>query len=55
MVALDDDRRPVAVPRLEPRTADERRRHATAELRRVLRSEYSARFDAIRREVDDKG
>ena len=51
MVALDDDRRPVAVPRLEPRTADERRRHAVAELRRVLRSEYRERLEALRRDV----
>ena len=50
MVALDDDRKPVAVPRLEPRTEDERRRYATAELRRALRSEYRARFEALRRE-----
>ena len=48
MVALDDDRRPVAVPVLVPKTAAEKRRFATAELRRVLRSEYRARFDALR-------
>jgi acyl-CoA hydrolase len=50
MVALDDERKPVAVPKLEPRTADERRRFATAELRKVLRSEYRARFEALRQE-----
>ena len=54
MVALDDDRKPVAVPPLVPATAPERRRFATAELRRVLRSEYRARFEALRQEpVDD--
>ena len=54
MVALDDDRKPVAVPPLVPQTADERRRFATAELRRVLRSEYRARFEALRQDaVDD--
>jgi acyl-CoA hydrolase len=54
MVALDDERKPVAVQPLEPRTAEERRRFATAELRRVLRSEYRARFEALRQEaVDD--
>jgi acyl-CoA hydrolase len=50
MVALDDDRKPVAVPPLVPATADERRRFATAELRRVLRSEYRARFEALRQD-----
>jgi len=53
MVALDDDRKPVAVPPLEPRTGDERRRFATAELRRKLRSEYRARFEALRLETGD--
>jgi len=33
-----------------PQTADERRRFATAELRRKLRSEYRARFEALRQE-----
>ncbi len=53
MVALDDDRKPVAVTPLVPATADERRRHASAELRRVLRSEYRDRFEAIRCEGPD--
>jgi acyl-CoA hydrolase len=51
MVALDDDRKPVAVPPLAPKTAAERRRFATAELRRVLRSEYRARFEALRQDA----
>ena len=51
MVALDDDRKPVAVPALVPQSADERRRFATAELRRKLRSEYRARFEALRQET----
>jgi len=51
MVALDDERRPVAVPKLVPQTADQRRRFATAELRRGLRSEYRARFEALRQET----
>jgi len=50
-VALDDDRKPVAVPALVPQSADERRRFATAELRRKLRSEYRARFEALRQET----
>ena len=53
MVALDDARKPVAVPALVPVTAEEHRRHASAELRRVLRSEYRERFDAIRKATPD--
>jgi len=52
MVALGDDRKPVAVPPLEPKTTDERRRHQMAELRRGLRAEYRARFDALRAQTD---
>jgi len=53
MVALDDTRKPIAVPPLVPVTAEEHRRHASAELRRVLRSEYRSRFDAIRKATPD--
>ena len=38
-VALDDDLKPVAVPRLDPVTPAERRRHADAERRRGSRME----------------
>jgi acyl-CoA hydrolase len=48
MVAVDDDGRPAAVPRLEPVTADERRRHAAATVRRRLRAEFATRTDALR-------
>lgn len=48
MVAVDDDGKPVAVPRLEPATADERRRHAAATVRRQLRAEFATRADALR-------
>lgn len=48
MVAVDDDRKPVAVPALRPVTADERRRHAAAEVRRQLRHEFAKRFEALR-------
>jgi acyl-CoA hydrolase len=44
MVAVDDDRRPVAVPALQPATPDERRRHAAAVVRRELRAEFQRRF-----------
>jgi acyl-CoA hydrolase len=53
MVAVDDAKRPVAVPPFVPRTPDERRRHASAELRRGLRQEFRARFEAVRREIPD--
>ena len=52
MVALGDDRKPVAVPPLEPTTPDERRRHQMAELRRGLRADYRARYEALRQEAD---
>lgn len=50
MIALDDDRKPVAVPTIVPQTAAERRRFATAEIRRALRKEYQERFASLRRE-----
>lgn len=37
MVAVDDDGHPTAVPPLRPFTADEKRRHAAAAARKVLR------------------
>ncbi len=48
MVAVDDDRRPVPVPPLVPITADERRRHAAALVRKQLRQEFDKRFDDAR-------
>jgi acyl-CoA hydrolase len=48
MVAVDDARKPVAVPALQPGTSDERRRHAAAEVRRQLRQEFAKRFEALR-------
>jgi acyl-CoA hydrolase len=44
MVAVDDQRKPVAVPPLRPFTPDEKRRHAAAEARRQIRRELAARF-----------
>jgi acyl-CoA hydrolase len=46
MVAVDDDRKPVAVPPLAPSTPDELRRHAAAEVRRQQRREFSERTKA---------
>ena len=48
MVAVGDDGRPAAVSPLEPATADERRRHAAAIVRRQLRAESATRTDALR-------
>jgi acyl-CoA hydrolase len=48
MVAVDDERRPTAVPPLRPFTPDERRRFAAAEVRKQMRREAEARFDARR-------
>jgi acyl-CoA hydrolase len=57
MVAVDDDRRPVAVPPLHPSAPDERRRFAAAEVRRQLRQEFRSRFEAIRQasNLSDQG
>jgi len=48
MVAVDDERKPVAVPTLRPVTPDQLRRHACAEVRKQLRHEFGKRFDALR-------
>ncbi len=48
MVALDDERQPVAVPPIAPETPDERRRHADATLRKQLRKEAQQRFEALK-------
>jgi len=47
MVAVDDDGLPTPVPPLEPQTADERRRHAAARIRRQLREEMEQRQAAL--------
>jgi uncharacterized protein (TIGR00369 family) len=48
MVAVDDERKPVAVPPLRPFTPDEKRRFAEAQLRKSLRKETEARFAELR-------
>ncbi len=48
MVAVDDERKPVPVTALQPRSADERRRYAAAEVRKSVRKEMERRFDALR-------
>jgi acyl-CoA hydrolase len=47
MVAVDDERKPVAVTPLRPSTPDERRRHAAAIVRKQLRRELEQRAGAI--------
>jgi len=51
MVAVDDERRPVAVPALRPFSPDERRRHAAAIVRREMRKEQEKRFADLRDET----
>jgi acyl-CoA hydrolase len=48
MVAVDDERKPVPVAPLQPATADERRRHAAAIVRKEMRQEMEKRFAALR-------
>jgi len=47
MVAVDDERRPAAVPPLLPATPDQVRRFAAAQTRRQLRQEFDARLRAM--------
>jgi len=51
MVAVDDERRPVAVPPLQPAPGDEARRFQEAVLRKRLRQELAQRFAAQRDEA----
>ncbi len=48
MVAVDDDRKPVAVPRLEPSTSVEKRRWQAALIRKEMRKEVAQRFAQTR-------
>jgi acyl-CoA hydrolase len=50
MVAVDDNRKPVPVPPWIPGTADERRRHASAQVRKDMRIELEKRYAAMRPE-----
>ncbi|WP_288512853.1 acyl-CoA thioesterase [uncultured Acidovorax sp.] len=51
MVAVDEERKPTAVPPLSPSTPDERRRWEAALLRKSLRKELAERFAQIQREA----
>jgi uncharacterized protein (TIGR00369 family) len=48
MVAVDDDRQPVEVRPLVPETADEIRRSNAAQVRRKMRQELEARYQAVK-------
>ncbi len=48
MIAVGDDGKPVAVPALQPSTADEKRRAENAKVRRQLRSEMEQRQREMR-------
>ncbi|ARN20885.1 acyl-CoA thioesterase [Piscinibacter gummiphilus] len=48
MVAVDDDRKPVEVKPLVPETAEEIRRSNAAQVRRQLRQELEARYQAVK-------
>ncbi len=47
MIAVDDEGRPTKVPALEPRTPDERRRFAEAEVRRAMRRDMERKFAEV--------
>ena len=48
MVAVDDDRKPVEVRPLVPQTPEEIRRSNAAQVRRQLRQELEARYQAVK-------
>ena len=48
MVAVDAERKPVPVRALQVETPDQQRRHAAAKVRKELRQEFNARFEALR-------
>jgi acyl-CoA hydrolase len=48
MVAVDGEGRPVAVPKWQPQTDIDRRRHHAAELRRELRREFADRQRTVK-------
>lgn len=48
MVALDDEKKPVKVPTLVPRTDEEKRRYKDALERRAIRAELAERYDALK-------
>jgi acyl-CoA hydrolase len=51
MVAVDDERKPTAVPPLQPSTPDEIRRQAAARVRKELRRELEQRSAALLKDL----
>lgn len=49
MVAVDDQRKPVAVNPITPGTDVEKRRYAAAEVRKTLRQEFSKKFGKLKK------
>ena len=47
-VGTGEDRRPIPIPSLTPQSADERRRHQEADLRRQMRLQHAADLKALR-------
>lgn len=47
MVAVDAQHRPIPVKPWEPVTPDQIRRHQAAQMRRILRKEYTSRINAL--------
>ncbi|MEY4341990.1 MAG: hypothetical protein RL541_1494 [Pseudomonadota bacterium] len=48
MVAVDDQRKPVAVAPIKPSNEVEARRYAAAEVRKKLRQEFAKQFEALK-------
>ena len=55
MVAVDDERKPTAVPPLQPATPDEIRRQAAARVRKELRRELQQRSAAMLKDLRAPG
>lgn len=47
MVAVDDEQKPVPVPELVPESADQKRRHAAAQVRREVRRDLEQRYKEL--------
>ncbi|MNR52465.1 hypothetical protein D3C85_1723200 [compost metagenome] len=48
MVAVDDDRKPVAVPPRQPESSEEKRRFLQGKQRRLIRQELEKRYQELK-------
>ncbi|MNY76305.1 hypothetical protein D3C86_2158520 [compost metagenome] len=48
MVAVDDDRKPVAVPPRQPENSEEKRRFLQGKQRRLIRQELEKRYQELK-------